>query len=123
MATAKPIHAVGLDAGSRRTRVVICTLEDGCVRFLGAGASESQGWAKGRIADQGAAASSILAALREAEHAAGGISVESAVVGMGGSTARGHSGRGVLELGYVREIDQRDVNRVVDRASRAQVME
>src|SRR5207237_8541575 len=39
------------------------------------------------------------------------------------STARGHSGRGVLELGYVREIDQRDVNRVVDRASRVQLME
>src|SRR5204863_6900754 len=47
----------------------------------------------------------------------------SAVVGMGGSTARGHSGRGVLELGHVREIDQRDVNRVVDRASRVQLME
>jgi cell division protein FtsA len=123
MAAVKPIYAVGLDAGGRRTRVVICTLEEGRLRFLGAGASESQGWSKGRIADQGAATASILAAVREAEHAAGGISLESAVVGMGGSTVRGHSGRGVLELGFVREIDQRDVNRVVDRASRVHLLE
>ena len=33
--------------------------------------------------------------------------MESAVVGMGGPTVRGANGRGVLELGYVREIQQR----------------
>jgi cell division protein FtsA len=123
MAAVKPMYAVGIDPGSRRTRVVICVYEHGRLRFLGAGEAESQGWLKGRIADQGAVAESVLGALRAAEHSAGGISVESAVVGMGGSTTRGHSGRGVLELGYVREIDRRDVNRVVDRASRVQLME
>src|SRR5207244_11153462 len=30
---------------------------------------------------------------------------------------------GVMELGYSREIEQRDVNRVVDRASRVQLLE
>ncbi len=123
MAAVKPMYAVGIDAGSRRTRVVICIYEGGRVRFLGAGVAESQGWMKGRIADQNAVSESVLLALRAAEQAAGGVSVESAVVGMGGPTTRGHSGRGVLELGYVREIDRRDVTRVVDRASRVQLME
>jgi cell division protein FtsA len=123
MAAPKPMYAVGIDAGSRRTRVVICVYENGRIRFLGAGVAESQGWLKGRIADQNAVAESVLAALRAAEQSAGGISVESAVVGMGGPTTRGHSGRGVLELGYVREIDRRDVTRVVDRASRVQLLE
>jgi len=50
------MYAVGIDPGSRRTRVVICIYNDGRVRFLGAGEAESQGWLKGRIADQGAVA-------------------------------------------------------------------
>ena len=62
----------------------------------------------------------ILAALREAERAAQ-VSVESAVVGMGGPTVRGANSRGVIELGRPREIEQRDVNRVVERASRVQL--
>ena len=48
----KPIYAAGLDTGSRRTRLVICVLENSRIRFVGASAVESQGWAKGRIADQ-----------------------------------------------------------------------
>jgi cell division protein FtsA len=118
----KPIYAVGLDPGSRSTRMVICVLEEGRIRFLGAGVSESQGWLKGRIGDQRAVANSVLAALREAE-ANAGVSVDAAVVGMGGPTVRGANGRGVMELGYSREIEQRDVNRVVDRASRVQLLE
>ena len=102
--------------------MVICVLEEGRIRFLGAGVSESHGWLKGRIGDQKAVANSVLAALREAE-ANAGVSVDTAVVGMGGPTVRGANGRGVMELGYSREIEQRDVNRVVDRASRVQLLE
>jgi cell division protein FtsA len=118
----KPVYAVGLDAGSRKTRRVICVLEDRRIRFLGCSSVDSQGWIKGRIADQGAVADSILTALRDVE-AMVGISVGSATVGMGGSTLRGANGRGVLELGHVREVEQRDVNRVVDRASHVQLQE
>jgi cell division protein FtsA len=118
----KPVYAVGLDAGSHATRLVVCLLEDGRVRFLGCGFAPSQGWSKGRIVDQQAVADSIVMALRQAE-ALAGISVESAVVGMGGQTIRGANGRGVVELGHVREIDQRDVNRVASRASRVQLQE
>src|SRR6185437_7400629 len=97
-------------------------LEDRRVRFLGYSNVESQGWLKGRIADQIAVADSILTALREAE-AMVGASLGSTVVGMGGPTVRGANGRGVVELGHVREVEQRDVTRVVDRASRVQLQQ
>ena len=116
----KPIYAAGLDAGSRKTRLVICVLEKGRVRLLGCAAVASRGWLKGRIADQRALADTIREALHEAE-ANAGVSVDSVVVGMGGPTVRGASGRGLVELGHQREIEQRDVNRVVDRASRVQL--
>ncbi len=119
---AKPILGVGLDAGSRRTRMIVVSLENDNVRFRGYGAAESMGWLKGRIVDQSAAAECMLAALREAE-ASAGVSVEGAVVGMGGPTLRGGNARGVLELGYVREIEQYHVNRVVDRATKVQLQE
>ena len=115
------MYAVGLDAGSTRTRMVVCAIEDQ-LRLLGCAVVESQGWSKGSIADQRAVAESVLAALAEAELSAG-VSVESAVVGMGGPGLRGAAGRGVLELGYPREIQQRDVNRVKERAARVQLQD
>lgn len=122
MAAVKPLLGVGLDAGSRWTRMVICVLEKGKLRFLGSGCAPSHGWQKGRIADQTAVADSIRAALREAE-AAAQVSVEGVVAGMGGYDVRGANGRGAIELGPVRAIDQRDVKRVVDRASHVQLHE
>ncbi|HLK48731.1 MAG TPA: cell division protein FtsA [Bryobacteraceae bacterium] len=118
----KSVYGVGLDAGSRTTRMVITAVEQGRVRLLGIGASEAQGWVKGRIADSKLVSESIRMALREAE-AAAQVSVEQAVVGIGGKAVRGANTRGILELGYVREIDQRDVNRVVNRATRVQLSE
>ena len=118
----KTIYAAGLDVGSRKTRLVVCVLEDNRLRILGCAVVESHGWLKGRIADQGAVTDTILAALREAE-ATAGVPVESVVVGMGGPTVRGANSRGVMEFGQVREIEQRDVNRVVDRASRVVLQE
>lgn len=118
----KPIYAAGLDAGSSQTRLVICVLENGRIRFVGASAVESQGWTKGRIADQQAVTESVRVALRDADSAAA-AALQSVVVGMGGPTVRGANGRGVLELGYVQEIQQTDVRRVTERASRVQLME
>jgi cell division protein FtsA len=118
----KSIIAAGLDVGSNRTRLLVCVLEKGRLRLAGCGAAPSQGWVKGRIFDQRAVTESILVALSEAE-ASAGVSVGSVVVGMGGPTVRGANSRGVLELGYVREIEQRDINRVVDRATRVQLQD
>jgi cell division protein FtsA len=118
----KALYGVGLDAGSRRTRIVICALEGGKMRFLGCGAVPSQGWHKGKIADQNTVADCIRIALREAE-ATAQVPADAAVVGVGGYTVRGANGRGVIDLGHVRSVEQRDVNRVVDRASNVQLQE
>lgn len=118
----KPVYGVGLDAGSRATRMIILAIEQGRVRLLGFGAAEAQGWRKGKIADVREVSESIRLALRQAE-ASAQLSVEGAVVGIGGKAVRGANTRGVLDLGYVREIDQRDVNRVVNRATRVQLSE
>jgi cell division protein FtsA len=118
----KPVLAAGLDAGSRRTRLAICALERGRMRFLGSASVESQGWIKGRIADQKAVTDSVVTALREAESASG-VSVGSVVAGIGGPAVRGANARGALELGYLREVEQSHVNRVLDHASRVQLQE
>src|ERR1017187_1893809 len=113
----KPVLAAGLDAGSRRTRLAICALDRGRMRFLGSAAVESQGWFRGRIADQKAVTDSIVAALRAVESSSG-VSVGSVVAGIGGVAVRGANARGAMDLGYLREVDQSHVNRVLNHASR-----
>lgn len=120
--SAKPVIAVGLDAGAFRTRCAIGVVEDACLRLIGFGEAPSQGWVKGRIGDQKAAADAILAAIKEAERT-GQTPVETAVVGIGGPTIRGANSRGITDIGRPREIEQRDVNRTVERASRVQLQD
>lgn len=120
--TARSLYPAGLDIGGAKTRCAICLFENHRMRFLGYGEVESHGWVKGKIADQRAVADSALAALREAERQAQ-VSIETAVVGAGGPTVRGANARGVIELGRPREIEQRDVNRSVNRASYVQLMD
>jgi len=43
--------AVGLDAGSARTRCVIGVIENGGIRYLAHGLAPSAGWLKGRMSD------------------------------------------------------------------------
>src|SRR5260370_31645012 len=118
----KPNYAVGLDAGSLSARFAIGVLEPSGLRLIGFGESESEGWVKGRMADQRAASESILRAVREAE-AKAQVSVESAVAGMGGPTVRGANSRAAIEVGRKREIEHRDVTRVIEHASRVQLHE
>jgi cell division protein FtsA len=121
MSMPKTLDAVGLDAGSAWTRCVICCLEDNRLRFLGCGAVPSQGWKKGLIGDQTAVSECMLAALREAERNAQ-VSVENAVVGVG-ATVRGANCGGWHDLGRVRSVEQRDVNRAMERAKRVRLPE
>ena len=114
--------AVGLDLGSSRTRCVVCLVEDERLRFLGYGECESRGWMKGRVADQNAVTECVMEALRQAE-ARAQISVDAATVGFGGTTVRGANSRSRIELGRPREIEQRDVNRALDRAVKVQLRE
>src|SRR5713226_936932 len=120
--TGKVFSAVGLDLGSCRTRSVVLLVEDRRLRFLGHGECASRGWVKSRIADQNAVTECVRAVLGEAEREAQ-IAIESAVVGFGGTTVRGANSRSRVELGRPREIEQRDVNRALDRISRVQLYE
>lgn len=116
------LFAAGLDAGSSFTRCVIGLLEDERLRLLGFGCVPSRGWAKSRIADQQAVSECILAAVEEAE-AMAQTTIETVVAGIGGLTARGSNSRGRMELGRPREVEQRDINRAMDRAMRIQLQE
>jgi cell division protein FtsA len=118
----KVIPAVGLDAGSNRTRCVACVVEDGRIELKGYAQVPSQGWVNGTIADQGAVTDSIDAALRETERLSQ-LQLNEVVVGTGGPTVRGANGRGYIDFGRPREIEQRDINRVVDKALRVQLPE
>lgn len=118
----KPLIAVGVDAGSQWTRCVVLLLEHSQVRFLGFSEAASKGWLRGRIADQKAVSDSILRALREAEQSSQ-CSIGSAVFGVGGGGICGTNGRGGYEIGFPRQIEQSDVNRVIERASRVQLQE
>jgi cell division protein FtsA len=92
------------------------------LHFLGAGTTESSGWEKGRIADQQAVSRCVLKAVQQAEDMAG-TQVETITAGIGGGTARGANTRSQMDFGRPREIDQRDVNRALERASKVALPE
>jgi cell division protein FtsA len=122
MGAKQHIVGAGIDLGSSKTRMVVLAVDRGRVRLVGAGEAPSAGWAKGRIADQAAVTESVLAALREAESTSG-LSVETAVVGLGGPTIRGTNVHGIHNWGYIREVEAEDVDRAVARARRRQLPE
>jgi cell division protein FtsA len=111
---------VGIDAGSARTRCIICALDGEHIRYLSHGLAHSAGWAKGRVTDQDALAESIHAAVADAERGAQ-ISVETATVGVGGIGVSGAQGRGLYEFGRPREVDVEDMAFAVKRASHVQL--
>jgi cell division protein FtsA len=115
-------YAVGLDVGSASTRCVICLLEDGKMQYLGHAARASAGWAKGRLSDQLAASECIRETVAEAERRAR-VSVEGAVVGIGGANIEGANSRGLYEFGRPREIDPGDLNYAVELAAKLRLHE
>ena len=107
--------AVGLDAGSSRTRCVIGLLEGENIRCLSYGLAASLGWTKGRVSDQEAVAHSMREAVQDAERGAG-VSVESVTIGIGGTSIRGAQGRDVYGFGRPREIEPSDLAYAVEMA-------
>jgi cell division protein FtsA len=118
----KSIFATGVDAGSTHTRCVIAVLENQRLRLAGYGSTPSEGWSKSRISDQRAVSQCVLAAVEEAE-AMAQTAIETVVAGMGGLTARGANSRGRMEFGRPREVEQRDINRAMERAMHIQLQE
>ena len=113
--------AVGLDAGSTCTRIVICALEHDSLKFLGHAQAPVQAWSRSRLSDQEALTQSIRFALHEAELRAQ-VSPESAVVGVGGSVA-GINSRGVYEFGRRRDIEPDDLRYAVELGARVRLEE
>jgi len=116
------IFAAGVDTGSSFTRCIIGVLEGERLRIIGYGSVPSEGWSKSRIADQNAVSACVLAAVEAAE-AMAGVQVGNVVAGFGGFTSRGANNRGRHDLGRPREIEQRDINRAMERALRIQLQE
>lgn len=115
-------YAAGLDVGAGRVRCLVGLVEEGQIRLLGAGESVSRGWSKGRLSDQTAVAASIQQAVHEAETQAQ-VTVEAAVVGIGGVTIEGCNSRGLYEFGRPREIDPGDLGYAVELASKVRLRE
>ena len=111
--------AAGLDLGSTSTRIVICTIEEQSVRFLGYGESPVQAWSKGRINDPEALVNSIRFALHQAEENAN-VSLDSILLGVGGTVA-GANSRGLYEFGRRREIEAGDLRYAIELAARLRI--
>ncbi|QHN04448.1 cell division protein FtsA [Granulicella sp. WH15] len=105
-----------LDAGSAKSFVLVAEVQDGVLRYRGHGVEASKGMRKGLIADLGPAAEAINKAALTAERAAK-ATIETAVVGIGGTHVRGINSRGGISMGNrMREITRDEVRAAVDRA-------
>lgn len=105
-----------LDAGSQKSCVLVAEVTDGVLRYRGHGVEPSQGMRKGLIAELGPAAEAINRAALTAERTAK-ATIETAVVGIGGTHVRGINSRGGISMGSrMREITREEVRAAVDRA-------
>ena len=105
-----------LDAGSSKSVVLVAELQDGVLRYRGHGIEVSKGMRKGLIAELGPAAEAINRAALTAERTAR-ATIETAVVGIGGTHVRGVNSRGGISMGSrMREITREEIKATVDRA-------
>ena len=115
--TQKPENLITVvDAGSQKSCVLVAELVDGVLRYRGHGIEPSRGMRKGLIAELGPAAEAINRAALTAERVAR-ATIETAVVGIGGTHVRGVNSRGGISMGSrMREITREEVKAAVDRA-------
>jgi cell division protein FtsA len=118
----KPQVAVGLDLGSSRTRCLILLVEEGRLRYAGHGEVPSDGWSKGRLADQQAVTTCVRAVVQQSEKQAG-VPVDALVVGIGGSGIEGINSRGIYEFGRPRPVTLDDMEYAVARSEHVRLEE
>jgi len=107
---------VGLDIGSSTIRVVVGKQESelGTPSIIGVGEAPSTGIRRGVIVDIDEAVSSIAEALEKAERMTG-LSIDHAVVSVGGAQITSQESHGVVAVARADgEITESDVVRVVD---------
>lgn len=116
------IHAVGLDIGTSRVRCVIGeAVENGKMKIVGVGNSESKGLRRGIVTSAEAVAESVRKAVGDAERTSG-LEAESAVVNLSGEHFRGDNKNGVVAVaGAGREISDEDIARAIESASAIQL--
>ena len=112
--------AIGIDAGSAFTRCVVLELDDGYLRYLGHSEVYSEGWTKGRLTDHLAAQVSIRSAIESAEDMAN-VSVDSVVLGIGGSCVEGSTDMGPYEFARRRRLTQDQISFAVERVSKGRL--
>ncbi len=113
----KQPYLAALDLGSHETRCMVALEENSRLRFIGCGAAPSYGTAGGVMEDPDLALESVRTAVTEAERN-GGMSVEAAVVGVGGPHVRSNVTHtyAALKKGQV-EVTQSDIDNAVKKAS------
>ena len=109
---------VGIDVGSTSVRTVIAQIfpEEEKPRIIGVGSSLSSGVRKGVIVDLEDATKSINESVEQAERTAG-ISVDRAMVSIGGNHIVSQSSKGVIAVGKADgEVTEDDIERVINAA-------
>ncbi len=109
---------VGIDIGSFHTRTVIVQSfpKEELPRVIGVGVSESAGVRKGVIVDLEEAAKSMNESVEKAEKNSG-VTVEHAVLSIGGSHITSQSSKGVVAVGRADgEVEEDDMERVINAA-------
>ncbi len=108
---------VALDIGATRVSSAIGRVDERKrINVIGMGCSPPLGLENGIVVDMELLTGSVERAMIEAEEISG-VNVESVFVGMAQTNFRGISSRGVVSIpGASREINRRDVNRVIEVA-------
>lgn len=109
-------YLVGLDLGTDWTRCIVALEEDSRLRFISYGSARSEGWTRQVISDQDAVLQSAESAIQEAEKN-GGMAIESAVAGVGGSHVTSHTSHTYINLPTGDDlIEQTHVDTVIKAA-------
>ena len=115
--TDKPHTYVGLDMGGSQTRCLVAMAEGPRLRFVSCGSMPPLRWNDHDIRETQMTSKAVLEAVCEAEHE-GGLTIYSAVVGVGGSQVRSNLVHTAVAVPRDRGIiDTRDVGKAIRKAT------
>lgn len=100
-----------LDIGSSKVVCLIANIKSAEINIVGSGCQSANGFKNGNITDSKSAKSSIIAAIDQAEKAAG-ITVENVILALNGNKIRSHYLYPTMELKKNKVLDK-DINNLV----------
>jgi len=113
---------VGLDIGT--TKVCACVgkiRNDGKVEIIGTGMKYCSGLHRGMVSNISQTASSIEFAMEKAQLMSG-AKIDSAIIGISGSSVKGVTNPGMIAIKKERGITRLDVNRVIETAKSSNIL-